>query len=190
MGHHGQKLGLGTVGGFGLIPCPRQLLFPADLGADIPGGTAIPGKQAMVVKTGLGAHLHPAGAIKQRHLHPHPSHRQALFQQSQVFLRLAALLVANVVIERRPGRQRGQIIDITGLGGITETMFGIGLPKPVRGHGGETTKTTLTGLQRVGFHRDLILQTSPVGDVDQRLSDKRAAALNGSLAVEIEGTRP
>ena len=69
-------------------------------------------------------------------------------------------------------------------------MLGIGLPEPVGSHGGKTAKTAFAGLQRLGLHRHLLLQTGPIGDVDQRLGDKRAAALHGGLALEIEGARP
>ncbi len=69
-------------------------------------------------------------------------------------------------------------------------MLGICLPEPVRSHGGEAAKTAFAGLQRLGFYRDLLLQAGPIGDVDQRLGDKRTATLHCGLAGEIEGARP
>ena len=97
------------------------------------------------------------------------------------------LLVVGKVVEAASGMAGQQLPLVARRRDIAEPVLGIRLPEPVRRHGGEAAKALLAGLQGQGLELNLLLQTGPVGNVDQRLGDERLAALHRRLALEIEG---
>ncbi|MNH17366.1 hypothetical protein D3C79_770350 [compost metagenome] len=103
MGHHGQKLRLGTVGRLGLIPGACQLLLPADLVAYLPGRASIADEDATGIEARFGIDLHPAGATGQDHLGTDRPYGQMESDQVPVLAPLGILFVMGKVMEAATG---------------------------------------------------------------------------------------